>query len=186
MTLNLLESPRADAPGSLNPTSSVDDARVRVSRVTRAQASGLMSMCDRHAAEASAVHDPRLASRGTVLELMEALFEPPLRAWAWLAEREGEPAGYAFATAGFSMLERAYYFNLEALFVPAALRPSGIASALLAKVRRMAEDLGCVDVRWQLPLWPSPEMIALPGHGNAAAVAMVQYVFPTSERAHVR
>ncbi len=151
----------------------------RLVRVTRAHASALMAMCDRHAAEIAHARMPPTTSHGSVLELMEALFEPPLRAWAWLAEDDGQPAGYLFATVGFSMIERAYYFNVEALFVPASRRPSGVASALLTQARRMAAELGCVDVRWQLPVWQQAERIALPGHGDAAAVAMVQYVFPT-------
>ncbi len=151
----------------------------RLVRVTRAHASALMAMCDRHAAEIAQARPLPTASRGSVLELMEALFEPPLRAWAWLAEDDGQPAGYLFATVGFSMLERAYYFNVEALFVPASRRPSGVASALLTQARRMAAELGCVDVRWQLPIWKQDERIVLPGHGEAGAVAMVQYVFST-------
>lgn len=156
-------------------------SNVRVVRVTRAHASALMAMCDRHAAESAIERRMPASSRGTVLALMEALFEPPLRAWAWLAESDGEPAGYAFATAGFSMLERAYYFNLEALFVPACRRPSGIASALLAQARRMADEMGCAELRWQVPLGHPAERIALPGHGDTGAVAMVQYVFPALE-----
>ncbi|MEL1264035.1 GNAT family N-acetyltransferase [Pseudoxanthomonas putridarboris] len=158
-------------------------SNIRVVRVTRAHASVLMAMCDQHAAE----RGPPTPSRRTVLELMEALFEPPMRAWAWLAEYDGEPAGYAFATAGFSMLERAYYLNLEALFVPVSRRPSGIASALLTQARRMADEMGCVELRWQVPLWHRAERIALPGQGDTGAVAMVQYVFPALERdAHAR
>ena len=150
------------------------DRDIVIRRVSRPQAAALMRLCDRQMAELSHAPGRRV---GGVLELMEALFEPPLRAWAWMAERGGEPIGHAFATVGFSMIERAYYFNLESLFVPANERPSGVAVALLAEARRMAETLGCVDLRWQVPLAQGSGEIALPGHAGAAA--MVQYVFPT-------
>ena len=150
-----------------------DDIDIR--RVTRGHASALMHLCDRQMAELPATSGMR--SGAGVLELMEALFEPPLRAWAWIAERDRAPAGYAFATVGFSMIERAYYLNLEALFVPASARPSDVAVRLLSEARRTAADLGCVDLRWQVPAGQGGAQMALPGQAGAAT--MIQYVFPT-------
>lgn len=115
--------PVAHLPAPQDPPwshASADDG-IDIRRVTRAHAAVLMQLCDRQRAELPETSGTR-AGAG-VLELMEALFEPPLRAWAWIAERRREPAGYAFATVGFSMLDRAYYLNLEALFVPASARP---------------------------------------------------------------
>jgi GNAT superfamily N-acetyltransferase len=148
---------------------------IDIRRVTRAHAAALMQLCDRQRAELPEI--PGTRTGAGVLELMEALFEPPLRAWAWIAERRGEPAGYAFATVGFSMIERAYYFNLEALFVPASARPSDVASRLFDEARRMASELGCVDLRWQVPVGQADAPMAMPGHAGAAT--MIQYVFPT-------
>lgn len=148
---------------------------IDIRRVTRAHAATLMQLCDRQRAELPEMSGTRTGAG--VLELMEALFEPPLRAWAWIAERRGEPAGYAFATVGFSMIERAYYFNLEALFVPASARPSDVASRLFDEARRAASDLGCVDLRWQVPVGQADAPMAMPGHAGAAT--MIQYVFPT-------
>lgn len=155
-------------------------AEIGIHRVTRAHAAALMRLCDRQMAELPAASGAR---SGGVLELMEALFEPPLRAWAWMAERGGEPVGYAFATVGFSMIERAYYFNLETLFVPASARPSGIAAGLFAEARRMAAELGCVDLRWQVPAAQAAGLMTLPGQAGAAT--MIQYVFPTLQQDQV-
>ncbi|OHE89811.1 MAG: hypothetical protein A2213_03130 [Lysobacterales bacterium RIFOXYA1_FULL_68_6] len=152
---------------------------VRITRVTRACAAALMQLCDRHMAESPAGANAQRAAGGRVLELMEALFEAPLRAWAWICERDGVPQGYAFGTVGFSMVERAYYFNLESLFVSAEARPSGAASALFDAARAMADELGCIDLRWQVPV-AQAGALALPGH--AAAASVIQYVFPTSVR----
>ena len=162
------------APGDHAWANMLGRDQVEVRRVTRAQAAALMHLCDRHKAERPPTPGTRAA--GGVLELMEALFEAPLRAWAWIAERRGEPAGYAFATVGFSMVERAYYLNLEALFVPASARPSDVASRLFDAARRMASDLGCVDLRWQVPVGQGGAPMAMPGHTGAAT--MIQYVFP--------
>lgn len=148
---------------------------IDIRRVTRAHAAALMQLCDRQRAELP--ETPGTRPGAGVLELMEALFEPPLRAWAWIAERHGEPAGYAFATVGFSMIERAYYFNLETLFVSAHARPSDIASRLFDEARRTASDLGCVDLRWQVPVGQGGPGMPLPGQAGAAT--MIQYVFPT-------
>lgn len=151
------------------------DSLIDIRRVTRAHAAVLMHLCDQQMAELPETSGTR--SGAGVLELMEALFEPPLRAWAWIAERDREPAGYAFATVGFSMIERAYYLNLEVLFVPASARPSDIAARLLSEARRTASDLGCVDLRWQVPVGQGGAQVALPGQAGAAT--MIQYVFPT-------
>lgn len=163
---------------SWNSASVHDDIDIR--RVTRAHAAVLMQLCDRQRAELPHVSGTRTGAG--VLELMEALFEPPLRAWAWIAERRREPAGYAFATVGFSMLERAYYLNLEALFVAASARPSDVASRLFTEARRTASELGCVDLRWQVPVGQGDAQMTLPGQAGAAT--MVQYVFPTLRGGH--
>jgi GNAT superfamily N-acetyltransferase len=155
---------------------------MRIARVGRAHAPALMALCAEHAAESAFERRAYGPANGNVLELMEALFEPPLRAWAWLAERDGEAVGYASVTAGFSMLERAYYLNLEALFVRADARPSGAVAALLAQARRAAEELGCSNLRWQVPVGrAAPAQIELPGH--PAAIGVIQYVFPTAASA---
>ncbi|CAN7157591.1 GNAT family N-acetyltransferase [Pseudoxanthomonas sp. LjRoot168] len=174
--------PVAHLPAPQDPPwshASADDG-IDIRRVTRAHAAVLMQLCDRQRAELPETSGTR-AGAG-VLELMEALFEPPLRAWAWIAERRREPAGYAFATVGFSMLDRAYYLNLEALFVPASARPSDVATQLLAEARRTASQLGCVDLRWQVPVGQGDVQMMLPGQAGAAT--MVQYVFPTSRSGH--
>ncbi|CAN7239380.1 hypothetical protein LJR143_000858 [Pseudoxanthomonas sp. LjRoot143] len=163
------------APGDPAWVEMLGRDEIGIRRVTRAHAAALMQLCDRQRAELP--ETPGTQMGAGVLELMEALFEPPLRAWAWIAERRSEPVGYAFATVGFSMIERAYYFNLETLFVPANARPSDIANRLFAEARRMASDLGCVDLRWQVPVGHDGAQMAMPG--KAGTATMIQYVFPT-------
>ena len=54
---------------------------------------------------------------------------------------------------------------------------SDVVENLVSRLRPMAETLGCVDLRWQVPLAQGSGEIALPGHAGAAT--MIQYVFPT-------
>lgn len=83
-----------------------------------------------------------------LLEFHEALFEAPVRAWAWLAHVDDEAVGYAAATVGYSLAERGYCFQLDALHVRAPWPARAIESALFAQVREMAERLGCVQLHW--------------------------------------
>lgn len=83
------------------------------------------------------------------LELREALFESPLRAWAWIA-REGDDAiGYAFATVGYGLLDDGYYLRLEAMHVELRWRQRGVEMQLLEAARATAVELGCRSVQWQ-------------------------------------
>ena len=52
-----------------------------------------------------------------------------------------------------------------------------VATRLFDEARRMASDLGCVDLRWQVPVGQGGAPMAMPGHAGAAT--MIQYVFPT-------
>lgn len=126
-----------------------ETAEIAIRRVTRADAATLMALCDAHRAEcgdARAVHG---APRASVLELREALFEPPLRAWAWIAHRNGVAIGYAAATAGFSILERAYYLRLEAAYVDPAWRGRDVEAALWRTAQQAAGEFGCLSLQWQ-------------------------------------
>lgn len=93
----------------------------------------LLRLCAEHAEQIAFERLPHGRARHDSLELLEALFEPPLRAWAWLLHSDDEAVGYAAATVGFSMLERAYYLQLEPWYVRAAMarewrRPAAAAA----------------------------------------------------------
>jgi len=82
-----------------------------------------------------------------LLEFHEALFEAPVRAWAWLACVDDEPVGHALATVGFSLRARGYCLQLDALHA----REEWAAfaeSPLFDEVREMARRLGCVQLEW--------------------------------------
>ncbi len=119
-----------------------------VTRVSRQDLDVLMALCDLHGQVAEpAVSD--LDAQGGMLELMEALFDPPLRAWAWIARARGTAMGYAAATIGYSLLARGYYLRLESLYVDPAHRGRDVEAHLLASVRDTATQMGCIAVHWQ-------------------------------------
>lgn len=126
-----------------------------VTRVSRQDVDVLMALCDLHGQAAQqAVSD--IDAQGGMLELMEALFDPPLRAWAWIARERGTAMGYAAATIGYSLLERGYYLRLESLYVDPAHRGRDVEAHLLASVRGIAAQMGCIAVHWQRGAHLSP------------------------------
>ncbi len=119
-----------------------------VRRVSRLDLDVLMALCDLHGQAAQRpARDPE--ARTGMLELTEALFDPPLRAWAWIARERGTATGYAAATIGFSLLERGYYLRLESLYVDPAHHGRGVEACLLDAAREAAEQMGCFAVHWQ-------------------------------------
>ena len=82
-----------------------------------------------------------------LLEFHEALFEAPVRAWAWLAFVGAQPVGHAVATVGFSLRARGYCLQLDTLHARDEWATVADA-ALFDEVRAMARRLGCVQLHW--------------------------------------
>lgn len=85
-----------------------------------------------------------------LLEFHEALFEAPVRAWAWLACVDGEAVGHAVATVGFSLRARGYCLQLDTLHARDEWVDDAEA-ALFDEVRAMARRLGCAQLQWLGP-----------------------------------
>ena len=85
-----------------------------------------------------------------LLEFNEALFEAPVRAWAWLAFVGEEAVGHAVATVGFSLRARGYCLYLDVLHARDEWAHDAEA-ALFDQVRAMARRLGCVQLQWHGP-----------------------------------
>jgi len=155
---------------------------VAVRPVGREDAAQLMQLCNEHAEQIAFERLPYGPTRQDPLELLEALFEPPLRAWAWLGHAEGEAIGYAAATVGFSVLERAYYLQLEQLHVRASWRALGVDLLLLQQAQALAVRLGCLNLQWQAPAW-SAAVRQLSSRTRATRIETVRYVLPLHARA---
>lgn len=121
--------------------------------VVREDAAVLIELCNEHAEQLALERRPYGPPRSDALELMEVLFEPPFGAWAWIAEVDGLHVGYASATAGFSMLERAYCLQLDDPYLRAPWRDRGIEAELFRQALDAARRFGCLNLQCQSPVW---------------------------------
>lgn len=153
-------------------------ARLNVRPVLPADAQTLIALCEEHAESRALERRPYGPPRSDAMELLEVLFEPPFGAWAWLAERDGEVIGYASATAGFSMLERAYCLQLDDPYVRGAWRGQGVETELLRQALEASQRFGCLNLQWQSPVW-SEAARELDAPLRAVRVEAVRYVVRT-------
>lgn len=131
--------PRPAGPGPL--------AGFAVGRVAHADLGALVALCDEQAGPAAG--GP--AGRRDTLELEEALFDPPVRLWAWIARIDGAPVGYAAGSAGCALPERANYFGIESLYVRPGPAQADVERGLFLEALRMARRMGCLNLQWRLP-----------------------------------
>lgn len=148
---------------------------INVSAVTRADADPLLHLSREHAAQARLERSAYGPAREDDLEFLEALFEPPLRAWAWLARVDGQAVGYAGATVGFSLLERGYSFHLDTLYVRPEHAGLDLDLALFGQAQAMASRLGCLNLQWQAPVWTAA---ARRWNRQAARSEVARFVMP--------
>lgn len=137
----------------------------------------LLRLCAEHAEQIAFERLPYGGVRQDSLELIEALFEPPLRAWAWLLRAGDEVIGYAAATVGFSLLEGGYYLQLEPWHLRPLWRASQADRLLLEQAQALAAQLGCLNLQWQAPAW---SLAGRPSGANAQAtrIETTRYVLP--------
>ncbi|MEZ0471781.1 GNAT family N-acetyltransferase [Luteimonas salinilitoris] len=161
------------------PASVAGPAAIRPARAEDCET--LLRLCREHARRAALERAPFGPGRGDARDLVEALFDPPVRVWAWIAEADGEAIGYAGAVAGCSLLERGNYFQLESLYVRPQAQAQELERRLFLQALRMARTLGCLNLQWRLPAAQAARIEAqLP----AAAVRTdsVHYVLPLDDR----
>jgi len=75
---------------------------------------------------------------------------------AFIAEWEGQPAGYSLFFEVYSTFEGNAGLFLEDLFVRPQFRGKGIGKALLAHLARIARDEGYPRVNWEVLDWNQP------------------------------
>lgn len=137
----------------------------------------LLALCAEHAESLAYERLPCGGMQTDTLELVEALFDTPRRAWVWVAEFADELVGYVCATVDFSILERGYYANLEPPFVRPAWRHVGVETHLFQQVLVMAANTGCRYLQSQTPTW-KVHASRLQAASSASRVEMVRYVLP--------
>src|SRR5437764_4517680 len=86
--------------------------------------------------------------KGNAELLREGLFGAHPHAQVLIAERRGEPVGFAMYFGTFSTWECRPGLYLEDLFVVESHRRTGIGEALFGAVARVARDSGCARLEW--------------------------------------
>jgi GNAT superfamily N-acetyltransferase len=91
--------------------------------------------------------------KATAESYREAFFASPPAAGALLARHGEELAGYAIHFFTFSSFVGRRGLWLEDIYVRPAYRQQGLGRALLARVARVAADLGCARFEWSALRW---------------------------------
>ena len=85
--------------------------------------------------------------------LAEALFGERPAAEAVIAERAGEPVGFALFFHNFSTWQGRRGLYLEDLYVTPAARGAGVGRALLSHLAGLAVTRGCARFEWSVLDW---------------------------------
>ncbi|MBI1181401.1 MAG: GNAT family N-acetyltransferase [Alphaproteobacteria bacterium] len=94
----------------------------------------------------------------SVDDLDRALFGEQPYARALIAERQGEPVGYALYFYTFSTFTGRPSLYLEDLFVMPSHRSQGTGRALLARLADIALQDGCGRFEWSVLDWNAPSI----------------------------
>ena len=90
--------------------------------------------------------------------LAEKLFGPRPYAEVLIGEIDGQPQGFALFFHNFSTFEGRPGIYLEDLFVTPEARGSGLGTALLAELARLAVDRDCARLEWSVLDWNEPSI----------------------------
>ncbi len=101
-------------------------------------------------------------------DLAAALFGPHPRAFADIAEIDGEPVGFALWFYNFSSFVGRHGIYLEDLFVRPEARGSGAGKALLVNLARRCVDENLGRLEWSVLDWNAPSIAFYDSLGAAA------------------
>jgi GNAT superfamily N-acetyltransferase len=83
--------------------------------------------------------------------LARSIFERPHRLSCFVAEVDGEVAGYATCTKDLSTWRAAEYIHMDCLYLTPAYRNAGLGKEIMSVIARHADSLGCRAIEWQTP-----------------------------------
>ncbi len=112
------------------------------------------------------------AAVASVADMDRALFCASPKAFALIAEWDGEPCGFALYFFNFSTFVGKHGVYLEDLFVRESHRGKGIGKALLARLARIAKENDCGRFEWSVLDWNAP---AIDFYKSLGAVAMDEW-----------
>lgn len=106
--------------------------------------------------------------QATPADTAAALFGDKARAFADIAEIDGQPAGFALWFYNYSTFVGRHGIYLEDLFVRPSARGSGAGKALLAKLAKRCLDEGLGRLEWSVLDWNAPSIAFYDSLGAAA------------------
>jgi GNAT superfamily N-acetyltransferase len=106
--------------------------------------------------------------QATEADTAAALFGDKARAFADIAEIDGEPVGFALWFYNYSTFVGRHGIYLEDLFVRPSARGSGAGKALLANLARRCVDQGLGRLEWSVLDWNAPSIAFYDSLGAAA------------------
>ena len=104
----------------------------------------------------------------TEADTAAALFGPTPRAFADIAEIDGQPVGFALWFYNYSTFVGRHGIYLEDLFVRPAARGFGAGKALLAGLAKRCIDEGLGRLEWSVLDWNAPSIAFYDSLGAAA------------------
>ena len=104
----------------------------------------------------------------TEADTAAALFGPKARAFADIAELDGQPVGFALWFYNYSTFVGRHGIYLEDLFVRPSARGAGAGKALLANLAKRCLDEGLGRLEWSVLDWNAPSIAFYDSLGAAA------------------
>lgn len=106
--------------------------------------------------------------QATEADTAAALFGDKARAFADIAEIDGEPVGFALWFYNYSTFVGRHGIYLEDLFVRPSARGSGAGKALLTNLAKRCVDEGLGRLEWSVLDWNAPSIAFYDSLGAAA------------------
>ncbi|ATC23405.1 GNAT family N-acetyltransferase [Caulobacter vibrioides] len=106
--------------------------------------------------------------QATPADTAAALFGDKARAFADIAEIDGQPVGFALWFYNYSTFVGRHGIYLEDLFVRPSARGSGAGKALLANLAKRCVDEGLGRLEWTVLDWNAPSIAFYDSLGAAA------------------
>ncbi|WP_342776897.1 GNAT family N-acetyltransferase [Hankyongella ginsenosidimutans] len=100
--------------------------------------------------------------------MRDSLFGATPRAYALLAEVEGQPVGFALWFYNYSTFLGRHGLYVEDVFVEPEQRGKGIGKAIFADLARRAVAQGCGRMEWWVLDWNAPSIAFYRAIGAAA------------------
>lgn len=107
-----------------------------------------------------------------IADIDRALFCASPKAFALIAEWDGEPCGFALYFFNFSTFLGRHGVYLEDLFVPEIHRGKGIGKALLVRLAQIAKENDCGRLEWSVLDWNAPSIAF---YKSLGAIAMDEW-----------